>query len=220
MGRTHSNAFRQAPNFFDLRLQTRAAGGLRAQSGRADTFATRWGYASFETDWRKLVDRKDIDLIDIATPNDTHAEIAIAAANAGKMVMCEKPLGEMRRRPNRWWRRGRRPASQNMVWYNYRAFPPSLAKAAGRRRTLWTYLSLPHEVPTGLDDFEELPQGGEGLWRLDARLGQRRHGRSAGARHRHGNLAEWHHREVSAMTETFIKPRTHTLTGIVQPVDD
>ena len=53
----------------------------------------QWGYESVETDWRKLVERTDIDLIDIASPNDTHAEIAIAAAKAGKMVLCEKPLG-------------------------------------------------------------------------------------------------------------------------------
>ena len=60
---------------------------------RARAFAARWGYESVETDWRKLIERPDIDLIDIASPNDTHAEIAIAAAKAGKMVMCEKPLG-------------------------------------------------------------------------------------------------------------------------------
>ena len=60
---------------------------------RVKAFAGTWGYESAETDWRKVVERKDIDLIDIASPNDTHAEIAIAAAQAGKMVMCEKPLG-------------------------------------------------------------------------------------------------------------------------------
>ena len=59
---------------------------------RVEAFAANWGYQSVETDWRTLVERKDIDLIDIASPNDTHAEIAIAAARAGKMVMCEKPL--------------------------------------------------------------------------------------------------------------------------------
>ena len=67
---------------------------MRTQRGeRCEAFAENWGYESVETDWRKLVARQDIDLIDIASPNDTHAEIAIAAAQAGKMVMCEKPLG-------------------------------------------------------------------------------------------------------------------------------
>ena len=60
---------------------------------RVKGFAENWGYQSIETDWRALVERNDIDLIDIASPNDTHAEIAIAAAKAGKMVLCEKPLG-------------------------------------------------------------------------------------------------------------------------------
>ena len=69
---------------------------LKAVAARNRTASRRsrrnWGYESVETDWRRLVERKDIDLIDIASPNDTHAEIAIAAAHAGKMVMCEKPL--------------------------------------------------------------------------------------------------------------------------------
>ena len=65
---------------------------------RVKGFAENWGYESIETDWRKLVERNDIDLIDIASPNNTHAEIAIAAAKAGKMVLCEKPLGTHRSR--------------------------------------------------------------------------------------------------------------------------
>ena len=90
MGRTHSNALLQAGRFFDLpALQAVCA----RNPERLRRFAENWGYASAETDWRRLVERKDIDLIDIASPNDTHAEIAIAAAQAGKMVMCEKPLG-------------------------------------------------------------------------------------------------------------------------------
>ncbi len=93
MGRTHSNAFLQAGRFFDLPWQPHLKAICARNVERARSFAENWGYESVETDWRKLVDRKDIDLIDIASPNDTHAEIAIAAAKAGKMVMCEKPLG-------------------------------------------------------------------------------------------------------------------------------
>src|ERR1700731_4735252 len=93
MGRTHSNAFLQAGRFFDLAYQPVLKAVCARNSMRAEAFAANWGYGSIETDWRKLVDRKDIDLIDIASPNDTHAEIAIAAAKAGKIVMCEKPLG-------------------------------------------------------------------------------------------------------------------------------
>src|ERR1700753_1702971 len=89
MCRTHSNAFRKVNNFFDLEYQPvlKAICARDAAKGRA--FAKKWGYESSETDWRRLIDRKDIDLIDIASPNNTHAEIAIAAAKAGKMIMCE-----------------------------------------------------------------------------------------------------------------------------------
>src|SRR5713101_7552711 len=93
MGRTHSNAFRQAPRFFDVPYQPVLKAVCARNAERVKAFAANWGYESAETDWRKLVERKDIDLIDIASPNDTHAEIAIAAAKAGKMVLCEKPLG-------------------------------------------------------------------------------------------------------------------------------
>ena len=93
MGRTHSNAFLQAPRFFDLPYRPVLKAICARNSDRARAFASNWGYESIETDWRKLVERKDIDLIDIASTNDTHQEIAVAAARAGKMVMCEKPLG-------------------------------------------------------------------------------------------------------------------------------
>src|SRR5262245_40299636 len=92
MGRTHSNAFLQAPRYFDLPFEPVPKAVAARNKDRVEAFAANWGYHSFETDWRTLIERKDIDLIDIASPNDTHAEIAIEAARAGKMVMCEKPL--------------------------------------------------------------------------------------------------------------------------------
>ena len=72
-----------------------------------------------ETDWRKLVDRKDIDLIDIASPNNTHAEVAIAAAKAGKMVVCEKPLGRTATEAEAMTEAVEAAKVANMVWYNY-----------------------------------------------------------------------------------------------------
>ena len=93
MGRAHSNAFRTAPNFFDLPYRPVLKFVCARNPERAKAFAEQWGYENIETDWRKLVASPAIGLIDIASPNDTHAEIAIAAAKAGKMVMCEKPLG-------------------------------------------------------------------------------------------------------------------------------
>src|SRR5690348_4940247 len=84
MGRAHSNAYRKVGHFFDLEYQPvlKAVCGRSAES--AKIFADRWGYESVETDWRKLVERQDIDLIDICTPNNSHAEMAIGAASAGK----------------------------------------------------------------------------------------------------------------------------------------
>src|SRR5207244_5412038 len=79
--------------FFDVPYEPVLKAVCARNADRVKAFAANWGYESVETDWRALVNRKDIDLIDIASPNDTHAEIACAAARAGKMVMCEKPLG-------------------------------------------------------------------------------------------------------------------------------
>src|SRR3954468_15712626 len=90
MGRAHSNAYGKVNNFFDLQYRPvlKAACGRDATSVNA--FAAKWGYESVETDWHKLLERKDIDAIDICTPNNTHREIALAAAKAGKMILCEK----------------------------------------------------------------------------------------------------------------------------------
>src|SRR5882757_3300644 len=92
MGRTHSNAFRKVNNFFDLKYQPVLKAVCARSADKAKAFASQWGYQSVETDWRKLIARDDIDLVDIGSPNNTHAEIAIAAAKAGKMILCEKPL--------------------------------------------------------------------------------------------------------------------------------
>jgi predicted dehydrogenase len=92
MGTAHSHAWRDAPSFFDLPLVPRRrvlSGRNRAAAGAA---AARFGWEHVETDWRALIARDDVDLVDVCTPGDTHAEIAIAALEAGKHVLCEKPL--------------------------------------------------------------------------------------------------------------------------------
>ncbi len=93
MGRAHANAYRQVRAFFDPALVPR----LRLACGRnAETltdFAHRFGWEEHTTDWHNAVTRDDIDLVDICVSNDLHAEIALAAAQAGKAVFCEKPLG-------------------------------------------------------------------------------------------------------------------------------
>src|SRR5947209_3632770 len=119
MGRTHSNAFLQAPRFFDLPYQPVLKAICARNADRAKQFASNWGYESIETDWRKLVERKDIDVIDIASPNDTHAGIAIAAAKAGKIVMCEKPLSCNAAEGKAMVDAVETAKVKNMVWYNY-----------------------------------------------------------------------------------------------------
>jgi len=92
MGAAHAQAWRNAHRFFELPLipELTAVAGRNPEAVRAA--AERLGFASTETDWRKLVERDDIELVDICTPGDSHAEIAIAAVHAGKHVLCEKPL--------------------------------------------------------------------------------------------------------------------------------
>ena len=86
-------------------------------------FAEQWGFESTESDWRELVKRDDIDAIDICTPNDSHAEIAIAAAEAGKMVLCEKPLARTTKESEPMVDAVEKAGVANTVWYNYRRVP-------------------------------------------------------------------------------------------------
>jgi predicted dehydrogenase len=92
MGAAHSQAWRSAPRFFDLpvRLQMSVLAGR--DEARAKAAADRYGWDDVETDWTRLIARDDVDIVDICTPGDTHAEMAIAALEAGKHVLCEKPL--------------------------------------------------------------------------------------------------------------------------------
>ncbi len=92
MGAAHSQAWRTAPAFFDLPLHPRMAAICGRNEDAAGQVAQRFGWESVETDWRSLIKRDDIHVIDICTPGDTHAEIAIEALKAGKHVLCEKPL--------------------------------------------------------------------------------------------------------------------------------
>src|SRR4051812_7059369 len=92
MGAAHSQAWRTAPRFFDLPLSPTMQVVCGRDAARTAEAAARLGWAETETDWHRLVERDDLDLIDICTPGDTHAEIAIAALGAGKHVLCEKPL--------------------------------------------------------------------------------------------------------------------------------
>ena len=92
MGKAHSNAWKNAPHFFDMptRPVLKVACGQDEASLKA--FADNWGWESIETDWRKVIARPDVDIIDIGVPQHLHKEIAVAAAKGGKHIFCEKPL--------------------------------------------------------------------------------------------------------------------------------
>ncbi len=220
MGRTHSNAFGQVNKFFDTSYSPVLKAICARDRAKAETFARQWGYESVETDWRSLVNRRDIDLIDIASPNDTHAEIAIAAAQAGKMVLCEKPLGRNADEAERMVHAVESARVANMVWYNYRRVPAvTLAKRLIDEGKLGRIF---HYRAKFLQDWtisKDLPQGGAGLWRLDVKVAGS--GVTGDLLAHCIDTAMWLNGgidRVSAMTETFIKERPHNLTGQVEPV--
>ncbi|MCY1676559.1 Gfo/Idh/MocA family oxidoreductase [Pseudarthrobacter sp. SL88] len=132
MGAAHSHAWRTAPRFFDLPLvpELTALAGRNADAAAAA--AAKLGWSSTETDWRRLIERDDIDLIDICTPGDTHAQIAIAALEAGKHVLCEKPLANTVEEAERMAAAARTAATRGvyaMCGYSYRRTPAlALAK--------------------------------------------------------------------------------------------
>jgi predicted dehydrogenase len=220
MGKAHSNAYRKVHHFFDLDYQPVLKAVCARSADKVKAFAETWGYESTETDWRTLVERKDIDAIDICTPNNTHYEIAIAAAANGKMILCEKPLAMNGAEGLKMVEAVEKAKVPNMVWYNYRRVPAvTLAKQlidAGKLGKIFHYRS------NFLQDWTinpELPQGGTALWRLDvAAAGSGVSGDLLAhcidtARWLNGELAD-----VSAMTETFVKERKHTLTGKTEKV--
>lgn len=221
MGRTHSNGYNRIRNFFpDLEFTP----VLKAVCFRSETklkaFAEQWGYESTETDWRKLIERDDIDAVDICTPNDTHAEIAIAAAKAGKMILCEKPLARNLEESQVMVDAIEAAGVKNTVWYNYRRIPAvTLAKniiESGKLGRIYHYRA------NFLQDWtinENLPQGGEALWRMDAAVAGS--GVVGDLLSHCVDTAIWLNggiKEVSGMTETFVKERMHQLTGKVEQV--
>lgn len=221
MGKAHSNAYAKVNHFFpELAYRPVLRAVCARNEERVAAFSKTWGYESVETDWRKLIERDDIDAVDICSPNCTHHEIAIAAAEKGKIILCEKPLAMNVKEAEEMVEAVERAGVANTVWYNYRRVPAvTLAKQLideGRLGRIFHYRAL------FLQDWTispDLPQGGEALWRLDV---------DAAGSGVTGDLlahcidtAIWLNggiKSVSAMTETFVRERMHTLTGKVQKV--
>ncbi|WP_327589098.1 Gfo/Idh/MocA family oxidoreductase [Nonomuraea sp. NBC_00507] len=132
MGRVHSQAWRSVGAFFDLPLAPRMAALAGRSKERTEAAAAQLGWDAVETDWRELIKRDDVQIVDICTPGDSHAEIAIAALAAGKHVICEKPLANTVAEAEAMVRAAAAaPASvKSMVAFNYRRVP---AVALARR---------------------------------------------------------------------------------------
>lgn len=221
MGKAHSNAYARLAQFFP-ELAHRPV--LQVLCGRdeakARAFAETWGYAHVETDWRRAIERDDVDLVDIGTPNDTHAEIAVAAARAGKWVACEKPLAMDTAQAEAMAAAVREAGVPNLVWFNYRRVPAiSLARQVVDEGRIGRPF---HYRATYLQDWtiaEDVPQGGAALWRLDADVAGS--GVTGDLLAHSIDTAMWLNGPITrvvADTETFVRERLHQETGRVQPV--
>jgi predicted dehydrogenase len=167
MGAAHSQAWRNAPRFFDLPLRPRMAALAGRDAVRVAEAAERLGWSSTETSWRDLVARDDVDLVDICTPGDTHAEIAIAALEAGKHVLCEKPLANTVAEAEAMVRAADAAAEhgvRSMVGFTYRRVP---AIALARQLVVDGRLGTLHHVRAQyLQDWIVDPDAPLS-WRLD-----------------------------------------------------
>ena len=121
MGKAHSNAYCQAPHFFDLPYVIRRRLLCGRDPAALASMAGRWGWEETCTDWRTAIDRADIDAVDISLPNHMHAPVAIAAAQAGKIILCEKPLAVSLSEAQAMAAAAR--AVPTLVWFNYRRVP-------------------------------------------------------------------------------------------------
>jgi len=139
MGRAHSQAWRNLASFFELPYRPRMAAICGRDRGAVAAAAARLGWPATETDWKRLVERDDVDLVDVCTPGSSHAEISIAALEAGKHVLCEKPLANTVEEARAMAAAAERAAARGvraMVGFNFRRVPAvALARelvAAGR----------------------------------------------------------------------------------------
>jgi len=206
MGRTHSNAWLKVGKFFKLDATPVMQGVCgRLPTSRLQEFSANWGWKSTETDYRKFVAREDIDIVDIVTPNNVHCKIAVAAAKAGKHIICEKPLAMNVAECKEMIAAVKKAGVKHMVFHNYRRCPAiGLARQIieeGRLGRLF------HIRACYLQDWIIDPKFPL-VWRLQKQIsGSGAHGDLNAhiidlARYLVGEFSE-----VCGMTETFIKER-------------
>jgi predicted dehydrogenase len=209
MGRTHSNAYRQVGAFFDLDYEPVLKAVCARDEAKVRQFAANWGWESTETDWRRLVERRDIDAIDIGSPNNTHHDIAIAAAEAGKVLLCEKPLAMNGAEAREMTDAVEKAGVPNMVWFNYRRVPAiALAKQVVDEGRVGRPFHYRAQYLQDWTISPDLPLGGATLWRLDADVAGA--GVSGDLVAHSVDSAMWINgpiTSVSGMTEIFVKER-------------
>ena len=220
MGRTHSNAYHKVTNFFDVPYEPVLQVVCGLVEAEAKAFAERWDYKSHTTDWHKVVEDENIDVVEICVPNNLHAEIAIAAAKAGKAICCEKPLALNVPEAEEMVKVVEEAGVPTLVSFNYRRVPAvTLAKQLideGRLGKIFHYRA------NFLQDWTisaKVPQGGMATWRLDIKAAGS--GVTGDLLAHCIDTAMWQNgpiTNVCAMTETFIKERMHAETGKVEPV--
>jgi predicted dehydrogenase len=220
MGRTHSNAYNRVTNFFDVPYEPVLHVVCGLVEAEAKAFAEKWGYKSHTTDWHKVVEDENVDVVEICVPNNLHAEIAIAAAKAGKAIICEKPLALNVAQAEEMVKAVEDAGVPTLVSFNYRRVPAvTLAKQLideGRLGKIFHYRA------NFLQDWTistEVPQGGMATWRLDVKAAGS--GVTGDLLAHCLDTAMWHNgpvSEVCAMTETFVKERMKVETGKVEPV--
>ena len=220
MGRTHSNAFNQVGHFFDLPYQT----VLKCCYGRnvenLKKFQSTWGYEAIETDWRKIVESDEIDIIDVVTPNFLHKEMVVAAAAAGKAIICEKPLAMNSAEAAEMVAAVEKAGVPTVVSFCYRRNP---SVALFKQLVDENRIGRPfHYRATYNQDYtisKKVPVGGASLWRLDANVAGS--GVTGDLLAHSIDSAEWLNgpiEKVCAHTEIFIKERTNAVTGEKTPI--
>ena len=220
MAKTHSNAFANVGHFFDVPYAPVLKTVCARNAEKAGAFASKWGYEKVETDWRKVVADPAIDLIDICLPNNLHAEVAIAAAEAGKAIICEKPLARTAAEAEPMVAAVEKAGVPNFVSFNYRRIPAvALAKQiidSGKLGKIFHYRA------NFLQDWTinaDVPQGGKDTWRLS--VDEAGSGVTGDLLAHCIDLALWQNgpvKDVTALTETFVKERKSAVTGKLEPV--
>lgn len=217
MGRAHSNAWRQVGHFFDVPVEPVMKVVCGRNEDAVSDAARTLGWEEYSTDWRKVIERDDIDIVDICTPGEAHAEQAIAAAEAGKVVFCEKPLGNTLDEAVEMLAAVERNKVIHMICHNYRRVPAvSLAKQMiedGKIGRIYHYRG------TYLQDWIVDPMFPR-VWRLEkSKTGSGALGDIAShsidlARYLVGEITE-----VSGMLKTFVTERPLPGTSEMAPVD-